>query len=306
MHQLKRKNAMAKTFILSDGSVNSYGFTVDMSKLNIDRFKQNPVMLYNHNELIGRWENIRIENGQLLAEPVFLEDEGETIALKVKNRVDKNFVKGASIGMHILSWNETEGEAPKVVAEVLETSIVDVPSNANALALYDSNGAKLDGKAFKLALQPLTQKQKTHKKDTMNLNAKTFTALGLDPAAKETEVDTAVQKIVQENADMSAKLQAAETAKVDELINGAITEGRLTADKKEQFQKLAASDFDLAKSMIADLPTKKTLSGKENQEAGAGEDRSSWSFDEFRKNDPAALLSMKKDQPEAYAKLCAQ
>lgn len=298
---------MPKTFILSDGSVNSYGFTVNMEKLNIERFKTNPVLLYNHNELIGKWENIRIEDGKLLAEPVFLEGKDETLATKIKSRVENEFLKGASIGMHILSWNENEGEAPSVVAEVLETSIVDVPSNANALALYDSNGEKLEGKAIELALQPISKKSKSQKKDTMKLNTKTFTALGLETGASETEVDNAIQDIVKSNTEMTAKLKASETAKIDELINGAIKEGRLTADKKEQFEKLAASDFELAKSMIDDLPAKKTLSGKETSEDGKGaNDRSDWTFDDYRKKDPEALLSMKADKPDEYATLLAK
>ena len=68
-------NQNDKIFVLSDGSVNSYGFRVDMEKLNLSRFKKNPVMLYNHYEVIGRWKGIKIEDGKLLASPVFTKSE---------------------------------------------------------------------------------------------------------------------------------------------------------------------------------------------------------------------------------------
>ena len=73
---------MAKTFILSDGSVNSYGFSVDMTNLHLERFRNNPVMLYNHYDLIGKWENLRVEDGKLLAEASFMDGDEEALAKK--------------------------------------------------------------------------------------------------------------------------------------------------------------------------------------------------------------------------------
>ena len=60
---------MAKTrsFILTDESVNNYGFRLLLSGADLKQFKRNPVMFYNHDEWdppIGRWENIRVEDGK--------------------------------------------------------------------------------------------------------------------------------------------------------------------------------------------------------------------------------------------------
>ena len=38
-----------KEFLISDESTNSYGFAVLTSGINLERFKKNPVMYYNHN-----------------------------------------------------------------------------------------------------------------------------------------------------------------------------------------------------------------------------------------------------------------
>lgn len=44
----KENDIKKKTFVLSDESVNSYGFRVLTDGIALDNFKKNPVMLWNH------------------------------------------------------------------------------------------------------------------------------------------------------------------------------------------------------------------------------------------------------------------
>ena len=77
------------TFVLHDESVNTYGFRMLTSGANLEEFKKNPVMLLNHDDYslpIGRWENIRVEGGKILADAVF--DEGDARAAEVKRKVE--------------------------------------------------------------------------------------------------------------------------------------------------------------------------------------------------------------------------
>jgi len=292
-----------KTFVLSDGSKNSYGFAIDMAKLNLERFKANPVMLYNHGELVGKWENIRVENGKLLAEPVFMDNVSEEFALKIKSRVDDGFVNGASIGFGVLSVNK-DGDIPLVEAEVNECSVVDMPSNANAIVLYDSEGIKLDNEAFKLALNSIKKPIKIDKE--MKLNKNSYVTLGLAETATESEVDVAIQNLNAKNVDLQTKVEGIDKAKVDALITVALSEGRFTADKKEQFEQLATANFDLAKSTIEGLPLKGTLAGNEQREKKDKEDREKWTFADWRKKDTAGLLSIKDTDPERYKEITGQ
>ena len=59
-------------------------------------------MLYNHNDWsrpIGRWENIRIEGGKILADPVFdMEDKRENGGAEIASQVERDFIRMASIG----------------------------------------------------------------------------------------------------------------------------------------------------------------------------------------------------------------
>ena len=67
----KQDNNKPITFVLSDESVNSYGFVVLTEGIDTSAFERNPVMLYMHNRdgnVIGRWENIRKEDKRLLGD----------------------------------------------------------------------------------------------------------------------------------------------------------------------------------------------------------------------------------------------
>lgn len=309
------KKTKNKTFILSDDTVNSYGFRIDIENSDLERFQTNPVMFYNHWDFIGSWENIRIEDGKLLAEPVFMDDENETTALKVSKRVENGFLKAASLGINILKWEETEGEPPIATVEVFECSIVDIPSNANAVTLYDTNGQKLEGEAISLALNAIktnSTQEKTEKKTDMKLNAKSLTVLGLTEKSSDDSINEAIDNLAKQNAQLSAdndKLKADSEAQkqkaIDALISTALNDGRITADKKEKFEKLAATDLELATDTINALPAKKTLSGKEDLENPKTElgDRESWTFADWRKKDTAGLLALKKENPEKYQEI---
>ena len=149
------KESPKKTFVLSDESINSYGFRVLTAGINLERFKKNPVMLWNHTRSwsdkedvilpIGRWENLRVEDGKLLGDTCF--DMDDPFAVKIANKVEKGFVKTCSVGIQEIELSEMPehifpGQTRKTVIRSIlwEVSLTDMPSNANAVSLYDSNG----------------------------------------------------------------------------------------------------------------------------------------------------------------------
>ena len=141
-----------RTFTLHDESVNTYGFRMLTSGANLEEFRKNPVMLLNHDDWsmpIGRWENIRIEGGRILADAVF--DESDPRAAEVMRKVDEDFIRMASIG----AWPPEEtsdaydlmapGQTGPTVTRwtVREASIVTIGANHNALAFYDRKDGKI-------------------------------------------------------------------------------------------------------------------------------------------------------------------
>ena len=290
-------NKNDKIFVLSDGSVNSYGFRVDMEKLNLTRFKKNPVMLYNHYEVIGRWKDIKIENGKLLASPVFT--RSEKFPEKIKNRVEQDVLKGASIGMHI-SEHYHDGKSYIVTAEVTEASIVDVPANKNAIALYNKDGVILENKELEFELS--FTKQEFKKKNMDELKEKIIKELGLPANCADEQLIERLGSQKSELSKLRSIVKKNQDDAVEHLLSRAVKEGKLEGTQLEMYRKLANEHFELAQSTISLLPPKKTLVGKEQQDGGES-DRSNWSFDDWRKKDVKGLLQIKAEDPENYKKI---
>lgn len=143
--------------VLSTPDLNSYGFRVMTAGIDLSRFDKNPVMLYEHWTLIGKWKDVRIEGDQLTAEPDFIPNHSD--AEKAKAAWDGGYINAASIGFRILETSEDPAmmlpgqKYPTVTkAALMEASLVPVPSNANALRLFDR-----DGNAINLADEDAVQ-----------------------------------------------------------------------------------------------------------------------------------------------------
>ena len=140
--------------ILSDNSLNGYGFRVLTSGGDFSRFLKNPMLLDTHDgwdsrSIMGIWENLRVEGEQLLADPVF--DEEDPRAADMKRKYDKGFLRAASIGFRVLATSEDPEDMlpgqtlPTVTKwELMEASLVPVPANANAVRLYDKDGKRIE------------------------------------------------------------------------------------------------------------------------------------------------------------------
>ena len=149
------------TFTLYDDNYPTHdGMRIVLSGLLLSNFIQNPIMLYMHHrggtqptgsEVIGKWENIRIEGKRLLADARF--DDKEPLAQKIASKVQQGFLSAASIG--ILVKQTSTDEADKMADQrgvsitdsvLLEASIVDIPRCAGALASATTD-SEADSKA---------------------------------------------------------------------------------------------------------------------------------------------------------------
>lgn len=179
-----------KTFVVSDESINSYGFRVLTAGIKTDNFKRNPIMLFNHDSMswgadvyngpIGRWENVTVSGDQLQADAIF--DTADPKGLIIANKVQNNFLRATSIGFKILKTSEAPedmvpGQTRPTVTEceLVEISVVDMPANSNALALYDADNKKIDLKDEsdfqRINLGGLSAKEQQQKPNT-SLNMK--------------------------------------------------------------------------------------------------------------------------------------
>ena len=314
------------TFILHDDSVNTYRFRMLTSGANLDEFRRNPVMFLHHNDYdlpIGRWENIRVEGSQILADAVF--DELDDQAMKVKGKVDRGFIRMASIG----AWAPEEktedpammlpGQTGPTVTKwtVREASIVAIGANHNALRMYNRTTGELIDLSDTDAVLRLMDDLSIKKIDNMS-NWKTI--LKLHDNASDADIETAVQNLQQENASLKqtnatledenkrlkdeadnaeTQRQQAQKTEAVQLVDAAVRDGRLDASGKDAFIALFDADFERAKATLNAIPKVKSVVSQIEESQVELKDFVSKSWNEL---DRAGLLPKLKDAaPEIYA-----
>jgi hypothetical protein len=324
-----------KEFIISDESVNRFGFKVKTSGINIDKFVKNPVMFYNHNReggVIGRWENVHSDNGRLIATPVF--DETDELGHKISGKVENGFIRAASIGIEPIDIDANDNTV--ILSELVECSICDVPSNGNALMLYQ-NGQQVKSKEFYLNLNLIKNQNPMKDEDVKKIIA----ALLLKDDASIDDILSAINSLsaaespaaIVENAikmnaikpyEKSGLLKMAATdfssfaeymekrkneyskgvrGEMTKLVNAAARDGRLlypaSSDKSKEFLVNAFSqDFEAGKIIIDNLNKRVMISDLINRGSSAG-DRSNWKLNDYRKKAPQELAA----NPSLYDRL---
>lgn len=316
---------MALTFILNDESkTNSYGFRTRNAGINLARFLINPVLLDFHlasnQTVIGKWENVRIEGTQLLADAVFDEEDPE--AQKIKGKVERGFIKGASMGLGLTSsqWELIEDVPTLTLCELTEASIVPVPSNANALKLYAESGEVMDEKAIQLSIESISNpiKQINNMKQ-IQLSVATLLVLGLqaDQLKDTTTMEAAIEKLAKdfqekdvkltamttERDNLQAKLAAIDEAKATELVDNAVKAGKITADKKEYFLSLAKTDYTTCQGVLEGIPAKNNLGAGVAGTTHSDAFDSVKTMDDFEKLSMEQKLAFKQENPEQYSQI---
>lgn len=309
-----------KRIVISDESINSYGFWVLTNGIDTAAFQKNPVMLWNHNRddhgtvnaqlPIGIWKDLRVENGVLTGEPVF--DETDEFAMKIKQKYESGVLNACSMGFMPLEWSDApemlkEGQTVATVTRcrLLEVSICDIPSNSNAtVVLYDENSKTIN-------LSDLPNKAIGPKINHINMSIKEIALkLGLtenaDPQACVDAIqlmEGSIAKLKNENATLKAKVQGFEQAEaearkqeVKKLLDDAVKAGRIDATTRPQFEKLFELDHDGTKAVLASLPERKPMEAKPAGTADGDLCKMSW--DELDKAD--RLFELKTKYPDVY------
>ncbi|MDE6928378.1 MAG: HK97 family phage prohead protease [Muribaculaceae bacterium] len=312
------------TFVLSDESVNSHGNVVLTEGIDTTAFERNPVMLYMHNRdgnVIGRWENIRKEDKRLLGDAVF--DDSTELAATVKKQVEKGFLRSVSIGIEVITIEDLNGVQTIVKSRLIEVSIVDIPSNKNAVKLCRRSG----GYAYNL-------KELENDNTPEDLKAALIALLGLESGADDKDIIEAVKMALEgketpEEAvdeaitngyidgaqrgtfialargnrgafrDFINGQRKAQAPEISRLINDAVNKRKLLGCETAIFERLGAKIG--AKALDELLFTLRPMpKPMEFIKGGAAHsNRSQWKLDDYRKFAPQEL----ERDPELYARL---
>jgi hypothetical protein len=190
-----------------------------------------------------------------------------------------------------------------------EASIVDMGSNLNSVALYDSNNKLVElNENGDCTLTPIKLQDTNF--NTKNSNMKLIALkLGLSEAATQDEILVSITKLQDDNktvVTLQQKIEATEKEKKQKqeaeaikLIDDAVKAGKIDATGKESFKALFAGDFDNAKKMLESISMKSNLANQVNHSAGgASEKFVKLSWDEMDKK--GMLAELKETDADLY------
>lgn len=327
-----QKQSPLKPFIFNDeNQENSYGFSILTEGIDLTRFMKNPVMLSDHWNsnwnVIGKWNDVKKEGAILTGLPEF--DTEDKDAAAIGGKVNRGFINACSMGIVFDRENLSVigGKVFLTKCELVEVSVVPVPSNANSVRLMHQDGKVMDEKEIQelsLSVIPSIKNPELNLKiDNMKKIILSVTALmalgfkdqpegGLDATEVEAkilslseELKTAKSeneslKLAQQQAEEKAKAEA--KTRIEQKVALAITNGQFKADQKDEMVNLGLTSETALDTVIGSIPVKQNFSGKvtSTENTTTSEVKT---MDDFQKLSLEAQLAFKNDNPEEYKKL---
>jgi len=142
IHKTHAETNSGMEFILSDETPDRLGDVIMASGWQLDNFMRNPVALFNHTPsfVIGKWSNLKVINKELRGH-LELAPAGTSERIdEIRKLVDAGILRAVSVGFRSIESKPIKSDDPWggqtfVKHELVETSLVSVPANPNALAV---------------------------------------------------------------------------------------------------------------------------------------------------------------------------
>jgi len=135
-------NAGGLEFVLSDETPDRMGDVIMVNGWQLANFKRNPIALFGHRSdfPIGTWSDMRIERQQLRGRLVMAPEGTSPRIDEIRRLIDAGVLKAVSVGFKALKYEALDpddiwGGLRYLEQELVETSLVSVPANPNALAV---------------------------------------------------------------------------------------------------------------------------------------------------------------------------
>lgn len=277
---------------ISNSSLNSYGTRVLTEGLDTTQYEKNPVLLYMHQRgtVIGFVKDVKREGDDLTGELVF--DEVTDLSKQCKAQFEKGSLRMVSMGADILELSEAPehivpGQTRPTVSKskLREVSVVDIGSNDDALRLtYEGKALEL-GADMECCLPVLKNNSVEPNKSDTTMEVKTLLlALGLTETASEAEVTAQITELKRKDAEavqLAAQVKtlqeendALKLAGITQLVEEAIKEKKVGAEKKDHFVELGKKvGIEELKALFAEMQPAVKLSSVIGHQGGtpAGE-----------------------------------
>jgi len=108
-----------------------------------------------------------------------------------------------------------------------------------------------------------------------------------------------IEALVKENKSLKAEKEKQNI----EALKAKMHEKGISAKQQEVFLELAKSNWEAVKSVIMEMPSQKVVVSNSPKPAETAEDRSTWKYADWERQDPEGLLELMKKDPIAYEAL---
>ncbi len=316
-----------KEYILSDSSVNEYGFRLLTSGYQLEAFQKNPIGYYMHRREDGvvlKWEDLRMEDDKIWGSPVInlSNERGQQTCDEVEN----GFLNAASVGHIVVLEYSTDpammlpGQTGPTITKWYnkECSLVDIPGNCNALTqLYDAqeNEIRLADFSNQLLIKDIIKQDiATAICEELNLGAAddatvlaAIKELGMK-IAKAEQVEAENKLLLNDKTLLQQELQELKTRhakyEISSLLDAAMEGRKITRELRDKLSADYADNSEGLRSLLHAMPA--YISIVENlRNAEREKIQMQWSWDDFEEQDPSGkkLKELKANNPERYKEI---
>lgn len=319
---------VGRKFVLSDNSVNVYGFKLLSEGCELDRFRANPIGYYRHGKLdkkadgvLVKWADVQLEGEQITGYPVINMDHPR--GQRTVNEVNDGFLNAASVGGITfiecdLEDNPEDKENPLLVGKrwyFKESSLVETPGNQGAVSaqLEDEDGnevsledlrkqfVRIKNKHMRTVTLPVDKEllELVNLSDEGAVTPETIVegikGLKADNAALEAEKNKAVKELADEK-------KATNDGKVKAALDKGLADGKYTAATREKLAKQFAGRPDELEDLIGTMQPYQSIAGELAKRAGElPKELEGKDYDELDRAD--MMGRVKKEHPDLYKKL---
>lgn len=314
----------SKRFVISSEAKNKNDFRVRSEGIGLIDFKSNPLFLWMHkrpegknkDEIlpIGNIVEIALKDGKLTGKLAF--DETDEFALSLYEKVENGTLRMVSAGLLPLTWSkDNNGEVWLETSTLFEVSLVDIGSNAEAIAvtLYQKEKDKFITLSYTEIYN--TNLKPNYDMKIIQLNAPdVLPLLKLADSATPAEVQAAINGLVTLAAKSTEQAKTIVTLTTDRdsyktkfddaekltkskeviaLVDKAVAAGKIVEGDKEQYIKLGTADFKTTEAVLKGMTPSKSVKDQLNADGTPAEDFAKLSWPELESKN--LLVTLKAD-----------
>jgi len=323
MKQIQKK--IERQYVLSDSSVNEYGFRLLTSGYELEAFQKNPIGYYMHRRedgIVLKWEDLQIADDKVLGTPVI--NLSNVRGTQTCDEAENGFLNAASVGHIVVLEYSTDPELmlPGQTGPTItkwynkECSLVDIPGNGNALTrLYDAQENEINLVDLQIAPPGIKAFQKDIVKELSDLlcigdggDEKVLISVVQDLAARAGNLELENKTLRNDKESLQQQIDDLNSARnrfeITAILNRALEDKKVTVELRDKLANDYATNPEGLKALIAAMPAYRSiaehLKSKQQDKTEA-----QWLWDDYEKNDPSGmrLKELRANDPVKYKEL---